>query len=179
MAVDIRRHSQCFVLDLATDDIFQFQLGPPEVHERSGASIQSVLIPGESLPRIVAGAGQARTIEFDVSIFAESEERGTAWVRERVRWLMSLKYARTSQLDILGRRRVTPAFLVLGQLLALPVYMESVDVTWGPFKNILMGPMVARISLSFTEANVLDEFIDAVAARDGRLSHTSFDVEVL
>ena len=162
-----RMESRSFITDPYSGDSFEFQYNPPRIKDAKGSKLKMVAIPGSSQPRIHGVAGGERKVSFELAFFAEdADERNEAWVRTQVLWLRSLTYARVVN-EARGSKRVTPAFLSLGQLLEFPAYLRNTAVTWGPFRDLDMMPMLAQCSLDFVEAPSMEEFIDVTAARAG------------
>ena len=168
--------SNCVIIDPYTGDHFQFQNAPAVVRDRKSANIKTVMIPGESNPRIVSPAGGDRTISFEVTMYAEDpDDRNTDWVKRQESWLKSLCYARVVN-EQLGTRRVTPVFLILADLIETPVHIRAVDTSWGPFRDRELGPVVARIRIDCIELHEPGEFVDAVAARRGQALKRTWQV---
>lgn len=160
--------ARAFFYDPYANDRLEFQFNPAEVSDSKTARLRKTDIPGANLPRISGSGGSERNISFSIDFLAtDATYRTPGMVRKCVMWIQSLAVPRIVQPGI-KRTSLTPIYMSLGDLMELPVFVENVTTVWGPFVNLDLQPLLARVSLSCTEAPD-DEFIDTLAARRGKM----------
>lgn len=151
-------------MDLHSGHRIQFQMGPRSIRDQKVAKIKITDYPGSDMPIVTSPGGGKRTVSFSMHFWADSQEQDIEYVKSSVDFLYSLMYPRIVN-DNSGQVKVTPCYVILGDLIQLPCHVQRVFAAWGPFNNPSMGPLMCRVDIDIIEIGG-DVFIDALSARD-------------
>lgn len=151
----------------------RFQYNPEAIRDTKDSVIKGVQAAGLDMPRIIAAQGGGRDINFALTFAAN----GTDYTEERiVEAIAAIRAMSSPEVVSLSPRvvRLTPALLIIGNFLELPVIVKRSAVRWFDFNNETDAmPVRATVELSLVTVPG-DQYMDAAAVRDGGMTKRAY-----
>lgn len=159
--------AKAFIVDPYEDDSFEFQHAPKVLKFTKKAEINKTTVPGEHLPRHAPTGGGSNGLMIQTTFQAvDREVYNEDWVELQCIWLQSLAHPRVIN-EATGVRSLTPVLFVQGDFVELPIYVNSVRVTYANMQPRTLKPMTAQVEMD-VEETALSEWVDAYSARQGK-----------
>lgn len=163
------QNSKAYLQDLATGEVHYFQKGLTRIIHNRQAGIKASAIPGLDHERLVAANAGSEDLSFSV-VYVATDSAGRGFDKAAViaahAFIFSMTVPRVLTQEP-GHTGLVPGFFVMGEFMALPVYVREVNCEWGPFdgsENLM--PVMAKLSVRCTVAPTA-AFVGALAMRSG------------